>query len=345
MLERERPGRRPRGDSELREDVLEVAGDGVLADHQLLGDVPVAPPARDQAQDLELAIAEPVRRAVAADRRSALRPGRGPAPRRAWRSRRGRRPAPARPCRGRPAPGRPARSARGRAPPRTGRRGPATGRPPARSGGSASAAAPAGELDGGPSPARRAPRAAPGGALAARSSQLLAAAPAPRRGRPRASMTSTQPGSRMAPAGRARAPRRVRARSRPRGCRGLALRDAQARQPRLGLAPGRARLAVRGLGAASAPREPVELALPVEGLAGGGAVLALGQRSAALRASTSASSQAPSSWMISARWTRQRPVKATRLGLLVAPPGQRRGPLPRPPHARRISAQARITPQ
>src|SRR5207247_7981148 len=60
VLEGERPGRRPRGDAQLREDVLHVAGDGVLADHERGGDLAVAPTGRDEAQHLELARREAV---------------------------------------------------------------------------------------------------------------------------------------------------------------------------------------------------------------------------------------------------------------------------------------------
>src|SRR6188508_1865689 len=40
-LERERRGRRTGGDAQLREDVLQVAGHGVFADHQRRRDLPV----------------------------------------------------------------------------------------------------------------------------------------------------------------------------------------------------------------------------------------------------------------------------------------------------------------
>ena len=43
-------GRRPRRDAELGEDVLEVPGDGVLADEQIGGDVPVSPAANQVAR-------------------------------------------------------------------------------------------------------------------------------------------------------------------------------------------------------------------------------------------------------------------------------------------------------
>ena len=57
-----RPGGRggPVGDVELREDVGEVAGDGLLRQHQLVGDAPVGGPGRDQAQHLGLASGEAV---------------------------------------------------------------------------------------------------------------------------------------------------------------------------------------------------------------------------------------------------------------------------------------------
>src|SRR5437870_2066621 len=49
VLERERSRRGAGRDAELREDVLQVPGDGVLAEHELRGDLTVALPGRDQA--------------------------------------------------------------------------------------------------------------------------------------------------------------------------------------------------------------------------------------------------------------------------------------------------------
>src|SRR5215218_2048090 len=59
--ERERARGGPRRDPELGEDVLEVTGDGVLAEVQVRRDVAVAPARGDEAQHLELARGEPVR--------------------------------------------------------------------------------------------------------------------------------------------------------------------------------------------------------------------------------------------------------------------------------------------
>ena len=42
-------------DAELREDPLDVCGDRLLADHELLGDLPLAPAAREQHEHLALA--------------------------------------------------------------------------------------------------------------------------------------------------------------------------------------------------------------------------------------------------------------------------------------------------
>src|SRR5439155_9993392 len=47
--------------AELREDVLHVAGDGVLADHERRGDLAVALAGGHEPQGLELASGEPVR--------------------------------------------------------------------------------------------------------------------------------------------------------------------------------------------------------------------------------------------------------------------------------------------
>src|SRR5918996_2872275 len=55
VLEGEGGGCRPRGDTELREDVLDVPSDGVLADDELRGDLPVALPGGDEPEHLQLA--------------------------------------------------------------------------------------------------------------------------------------------------------------------------------------------------------------------------------------------------------------------------------------------------
>jgi len=60
VLEGKSAGRGARGDIQLGEDVLQVAGDRVLADRQLRRDLAVAAAGGDQAQDLELALAEAV---------------------------------------------------------------------------------------------------------------------------------------------------------------------------------------------------------------------------------------------------------------------------------------------
>ena len=65
MLEREGGRGRARWDVELGEDVLQMPGDRVFADHELDGDVAVGLPRRDEAQDLDLAHREPSRALVA----------------------------------------------------------------------------------------------------------------------------------------------------------------------------------------------------------------------------------------------------------------------------------------
>src|SRR5690242_17601323 len=60
VLECERRGSRARGDLELPEDVLQVAGDGVLAEDERRRDLAVAPTGRDESQHLQLALREPV---------------------------------------------------------------------------------------------------------------------------------------------------------------------------------------------------------------------------------------------------------------------------------------------
>src|SRR5512133_2517418 len=60
VLERERPGRGARGHAKLREDVLHVSRNGVLADHEVRGDLAVALPSCQQPQHLELASGQPV---------------------------------------------------------------------------------------------------------------------------------------------------------------------------------------------------------------------------------------------------------------------------------------------
>src|SRR5215212_6440207 len=59
-LEGERARCGPRGNAELREDVLKMPGDGVLADHERPGDLLVALTGRDEAEDLELAGGQPI---------------------------------------------------------------------------------------------------------------------------------------------------------------------------------------------------------------------------------------------------------------------------------------------
>jgi hypothetical protein len=59
-LEGERSRRCSRRDAQLGEDVLQVAGDGVLADHECHADLPVAPAGRNEAQHLEFTVGEPV---------------------------------------------------------------------------------------------------------------------------------------------------------------------------------------------------------------------------------------------------------------------------------------------
>ena len=61
VLEREGGCGRARRDTELPEDVLHAAGDGVLADHQLAGDLAVALPGGDEAQYLQLPAGKAVR--------------------------------------------------------------------------------------------------------------------------------------------------------------------------------------------------------------------------------------------------------------------------------------------
>ena len=95
----------------------------------------------------------------------------------------------------------------------------------------------------------------------------------------------------------------------------VALRQPQQRQARLRLEPAPARLAVAVLGRVELAPQAVELALPVR--RAGRAARALpdaARRASPARASSSASGHAPCSCMISARWTRQRPVKATMSG-------------------------------
>src|SRR5512133_863874 len=60
VLEGESACGRAGGDAELGEDVLDVPGDGVLADHEHRGDLAVARAGRDQAEHLELARRQPV---------------------------------------------------------------------------------------------------------------------------------------------------------------------------------------------------------------------------------------------------------------------------------------------
>ena len=60
MLERVRAGRGARGDAELLEDVLNVAGNGVLADHERSRDLLVALSARNEAEHLQLATCQAV---------------------------------------------------------------------------------------------------------------------------------------------------------------------------------------------------------------------------------------------------------------------------------------------
>ena len=59
-FERERRRSSARRDAELGEDVLEMAGNGVLADDEGSGDLPVRAAGRHQAENLELARAEPI---------------------------------------------------------------------------------------------------------------------------------------------------------------------------------------------------------------------------------------------------------------------------------------------
>jgi hypothetical protein len=49
-----------RGDAELHEDVLDVAGDRVLADEQGCGDLPIALPCCHESQDFKLSIGQAV---------------------------------------------------------------------------------------------------------------------------------------------------------------------------------------------------------------------------------------------------------------------------------------------
>src|SRR5690348_11633373 len=51
---------RARGQSELGVDVLQVPRDGVLADHELHGDLAIALSLRHKAEDLDLATGQPV---------------------------------------------------------------------------------------------------------------------------------------------------------------------------------------------------------------------------------------------------------------------------------------------
>jgi hypothetical protein len=60
VLEGERGGGRAGRDVELAEDVLQVAGDGVLADDERRSDLTIRSPGRDEAKDLELSGREPV---------------------------------------------------------------------------------------------------------------------------------------------------------------------------------------------------------------------------------------------------------------------------------------------
>src|SRR3954471_11480767 len=61
MLDREQRRRRARRDAELGVDVLDVVARGARRDAQLGGDLPVRAPAREQRQDLGLALGEPRR--------------------------------------------------------------------------------------------------------------------------------------------------------------------------------------------------------------------------------------------------------------------------------------------
>ena len=61
MLERVCRRSRPRGDTELPEHVLDVPGDGVLADDQLRCDLTVRPPRSHEPEHLELARRQTVR--------------------------------------------------------------------------------------------------------------------------------------------------------------------------------------------------------------------------------------------------------------------------------------------
>ena len=127
VLEGERGRGRPGGDAQLREDVLHVPGDGVLAEHERRGDLAVRPAGGDEPQHLELAATQAVRivpvgpqQGVDAakvrsrgetledrPRRLELQPRRVLVLERAGR-RSPRAPAPGRPRTGRPAPARPA---------------------------------------------------------------------------------------------------------------------------------------------------------------------------------------------------------------------------------------------
>jgi hypothetical protein len=62
MLEGERRRRRAGRDSELREDVLHVTRDGVLADDELRCDLAIRLPRGDVTKDFQLARAQAVRR-------------------------------------------------------------------------------------------------------------------------------------------------------------------------------------------------------------------------------------------------------------------------------------------
>ena len=118
MLEGVRRRSRSRRDTELAEDVLQMAGHGVLADDQRGRDLAVRPPGRHQPEHLDFTSGEPLVRAVA--------PGQRVDPRlvglgaELMRTSPERCPARARQCRGRRPPGTPGRSGPWLGPPRRG---------------------------------------------------------------------------------------------------------------------------------------------------------------------------------------------------------------------------------
>ena len=90
------------GDAELGEDVVEVAGHGVVADREIAGDLAVGPARGNEAQHLDLAIREtplgrvgPVARSAVARRASGSAPSRRKAARAASISSRAPSPSPA----------------------------------------------------------------------------------------------------------------------------------------------------------------------------------------------------------------------------------------------------------